>query len=225
MDLAEIRRKAEFMDRFDSDPALQDQVIQQIHARRPPTAAVSPAPGSPAAQTGPPAALVEMAKKSLPPEMQWMAESQANFGWQLIQAVQANMVQPLQQNLSALQQAKQEQEYKGVLSQFAESNPGWEAKEDEMVEVLEFLKSPALTHPKWGRKHDLLYRMAQGAEAEDAAVQKTIEKTAEKVRSRSVTSRGGERATAPNIHERIRDRKLSNDQAWALIVEQAKAGG
>jgi ribosomal protein L29 len=223
MDLAEIRRKADFMDRFDSDPALQEQVIQQIQSRRQP-ATIAPAATLPVAQTGPPAALVEMAKKSLPPEMQWMAESQANFGWQLIQAVQSNMVQPLQQNLSALQQAKKEQEYTGVLGQFAESNPGWEAKEDDMVEVLEFLKSPALTHPKWGRKHDLLYRLAQGDKAEDLAVQHTIEKTAEKVRSRSITSRGGDRGTAPNVQERIRDRKLTDNQAWALAVEQAKAG-
>jgi ribosomal protein L29 len=218
MDLAEIRRKADFMDRFDSDPALQEQVIQQVLSRRQP-AATSPTAASPVAQTGPPAALVEMAKKSLPPEMQWMADSQANFGWQLIQAVQSNMVQPLQQTLTTMQKAKQEQEYLGVLGHFADANPGWEDKEDDMVEVLEFLKSPALTHKRWGSKHDLLYRLAQGDKAEDAAVQKSIEKTAAKVQSR-----GAERSTAPNVQERIRDRKLNNDQAWALAVEQAKAG-
>jgi ribosomal protein L29 len=224
MDLAEIRRKAEIVDRFDSDPTFQDQVIRQIQSSRQPTRQSATQQPSTPSHTGPPAALVEMARQSLPPEMQWMAEAQAKFGWQIVQAVQANMIQPLQQNLSQVQQQRQEKEYLDVLNDFSGRNPGWEEKEDDMVDVLEFIKSPALTSPRWGSKHDLLYRLAQGTELEANAVQKTIERTAQAVKSRSVVSSGAGRGTASNIEDRIRDRKISNDTAWDLIKQKVGSG-
>jgi hypothetical protein len=153
--------------------------------------------------------------------MQWMAESQANFGWQLVQAMHQNLIQPLQQQQTQAQQERINQEYQQALSGFAESNPGWESHEDDMVEVLEYLKSPALTHPRWGSKHALLYRLAQGDQAETRAVVGALEKTAEAVKHRSITAKTSGRGTVSNLEDRIRDRKISDAEAWRLIKESA----
>ena len=222
MNLAEIRRKADILDRFDSDPEFQQQVIQAVQQKRGgPAPQASPTALQPQQPNGVPPALVEMAKKSLPPEMQWMADSQAAFGWQLVQAMQQHLIQPLQQAQTQAQQERVNQEYQTALSGFAERNPGWEAHEDDMVEVLEFLKSPKLNHPRWGSKHDLLFRLAQGDKAEARAVVGALEKTAEAVKHRSVVSKTAGRGTTSNLEDRIRDRKISDNEAWQLIKEAA----
>ena len=217
-DLADLRRKAEIVDRFDSDPEFQRQVIQQAMARQGQATQESQTTATP---KDPPAAILKMVQEALPPEMQWMAPAQAQIAWQIVQGMNQHVVQPLQQNLSAIQRSNQEREYNAVLGEFAEANPGWEAQEDAMVEVLEFLKSPALTHPRFGRKHDLLYRLAQGPEkVEQKAVETVLERTNRAVKSRSITSTGANRGTVSNLADRIRDRQMSDDQAWDLIRQQ-----
>lgn len=222
MDLAEIRRKAEIVDRFDSDPAFQEQVIQQAMARRGGQPAQPQAP----ATTEVPLAILKMVQDRLPAELQWMAPAQAGIAWELVRTMNQNVIQPLQQNVTAMQRQRQEQEYSTTLNEFAGRNPGWEAHEDAMVEVLEFLKSPALTHPKWGTKHDLLYRLAQGTEkVEQKAVETVLERTNRAVKTRSITASGAGRGTVSNLDDRIRDRKVSDDEAWSLIKAQHGSGG
>lgn len=223
MGLAEIRRKAEILDRFDSDPEFQAQVIQAVQQRRGP--ATPPTPPDLAAPAGPgiPPALVEMAKKSLPPEMQWMAESQAAFGWQLVQAMNQHLIQPLQQAQTQAQQAREAEQYHRAEAAFAERTPGWEAHQDDMVDVLTYLKSPALDHPRWGPKHDLLFRLTQGDKAEQRAVEGALEKTAQAVKHRSITAKPAGRGTVSNLQDRIEDRKISDAEAWRLIRENVKA--
>ena len=222
MDLAEIRRKAEIVDRFDTDPAFQEQVIQQAMARRGVTTPPAQAPTS--AEIPP--AILKMVQDRLPPELQWMAPAQAGIAWELVRTMNQNVIQPLQQNVTAMQRQRQEQEYTTTLTEFAGRNPGWDAHEDAMVEVLEFLKSPALTHPKWGTKHDLLYRLAQGTEkVEQKAVETVLERTNRAVKTRSITASGAGRGTVSNLADRVRDPKVSDDQAWDLIKAQHGSGG
>lgn len=218
MDLAEIRRKAEFVDRFDTDPEFRRQVLQQAGG-------LEPRPAQTTQATDPPPGILKMVQEALPPEMQWLAPAQAQIAWKLAQAMQQHLVQPLQQNVTRLQQEKREQEYSQVLGEFAGRNPGWEAHEDAMVEVLEFLKGPALTHPRFGSKHDLLYRLAQGPETvERKAVETVLERTNRALKSRSITGTGASRGTESNLEDRIRDRKLTDDQAWDLIKRQHGGG-
>ena len=210
--LAELRRKADFSDRLQSDESLQRELYQRLHQQ---FGQQPPASGQPPTVPAP-AQYVQLRKQTLPAELQWMAESLAQGDYQRDLAIYQGYIQPLQGQLQDSKKETLDREYKTVETAFAERNPGWDAHEDTMVELLDFLKAPTLTHPTFGNKLELLYRVVTGDTTEAKAVQKVFEKTAEAARARSVTSSGG-RSSAPNLEQRIRDRKLSDAEAWALI--------
>jgi len=214
-DLAEIRRRAEFADRFESDPEFRTQAFKQ-YGVQPPTQQVPPQGG----KVQVPPQYVELRRKTLPETLEWMAESLALGDYQRDLAMYQGYIQPLQQRYETGQQEQATRAYHEAAGAFGEANPGWDAHEDDMVEVLNFLKGSDLTHPRWGNKLGLLYRLATGDKQEAQAVQQVLERTAQAVRNKSVTGGGG-RGTTPNIEQRVREAKTERE-AWDLARAAAK---
>ncbi len=93
--------------------------------------------------------------------------------------------------------------------------PGWEAHEDEMAELQTFLKSGAMRHPKFGSRLEILANVVTG----NALATKTVtQRMADAGRARTTTGQSG-RQVVPNVSERIRNAKSTNE----AILEAAKA--
>lgn len=217
-DLAEIRRRAEFADRFESDPQFRADVIRQYAGQSgsPPTA-----PPTAQGSTQVPAQYVELRKRTLPQELHWMAEHLAMGDYQRDLAMYQGYIHPLQQRYETSQREAATREYQRVEAEFAEHNPGWDAHEDDMVDVLNFLKSPNLNHPRWGNKIELLYRLATADKQESQAVVQALERTAQAAKNKTITGSGG-RTIAPNIEDRVR-KAATDREAWDLAKQAAKA--
>src|SRR3990172_3081299 len=163
-EIAADKDRADFAKRFESDP---DFAIQQIQARAAKlgmtiTKAQAQQAAEKQAATGSasvaPPEVVEQVRKNLSPELQWMAEQIANSQWALIQS----QLKPLQdQRQSERLQAYQTQ-YDSLIEELSGKAPGWETHENEMLELLEFIKGPDLSHKKFGSKPELLYKIVTG---------------------------------------------------------------
>jgi hypothetical protein len=93
-----------------------------------------------------------------------------------------------------------------------------------MNELLGFLRSPALTHPQFGSKLDLLHGIATGgARARVAAA----ESMAAAARNRTTTGQSG-RSVTPNVAEQARSARTNQDAidiAAKAAIESLRAQG
>ena len=87
-----------------------------------------------------------------------------------------------------------------------------------MSALLDFLRSGALTHPRFGSKAEVLYRAVTG---NAAAVRTATQRMAEAGRQRVTTGQSG-RATISNVHERVRSAK-STHEAFEIAKQAAIA--
>lgn len=213
--LAEIRKQAEFADKFQNDPDFRAQTLRQ-YQQAPTTQAGA------TAQVGQvPPQYVAARKASLPAELQWMAEPLATGDYQRDLAFYQTYIQPMQRDSATEKQNRATETYKAAQSELEDLHPGWDASEDDMVELVEFLKSPALRHERFGNKLELLYRLVAGEKAQARETQTAIERTAQAAKNKSVTS-SGSRGTRSNLEDRIRKTKTS-DEAWDLIRQNVNA--
>jgi hypothetical protein len=215
-DLAEIRRKAEFSDKFQTDPEYRAQVLRQYQPVQ---------TGQPGGVTGQqplqvPPQYVQVRRATLPTELQWMAESLAAGDYQRDLAIYQSFIQPMQQDRVKENETRAAENYRAAETDLAEKHPGWDAAEDDMVDLVEFLKSPSLRHDRWGNKLELLYRLVAGEKARNEETQTAIERTAQAAKAKSVTS-SGSRGTSSNLEERIRKTK-TNNEAWDLIRQNVR---
>lgn len=211
--LADLRRKAEVVDRFQSDPAFRQQVLQRAQEMGITRSATKAEDGKPPSV---PPALIEARKRTLPPEMHWLAENLALGDFQILSALHKQYIEPLATQLSSASEERRDMEYRQAEESFAGGHPGWESAEDDMVEVLEYLKSPALSHPRFGNKLELLYSLATRDKSATKAVQSAIERTAQAAKNKSVTTASSGRGTTSNLEERIRKAPTDNE-AWDLV--------
>ena len=174
------------------------------------------APGgtSPTASLGaPPSEFIEAIRAELPPELQWMAEGQAKATWRATQA----LIAPIVERQTADRQTRVEHEYEQLAEQLTARDPTWIEHEQEIVELEKFLSSPALTHPVYGSKLDLLYNVVN---KNNAATQEAVRRISGVARNRTVTGRA-ETATTPNLDEQVR--KAPNLQTAFAIAAKAAA--
>jgi DNA-binding transcriptional MerR regulator len=217
-DLKKGREAATTIQRFYSDPDYQLQVLQQAAAQRglrlSSVAEQLQAQGgqtsNPAVQA--PADMVERIKAGLAPELQWMAQNLANSTWAA--------VQPLIQEKQREQAASKEQEYEAAGAALSQKFPGWEAEEDTMNDLLEWMQSGPMQHPRYGNRLERLYQFTQFVNGHNGhAVQEAATRMAEAARSRTTSSRvahpGGE-----NFQERIR-KATTKHEAFELAQQQA----
>src|SRR3990167_10319969 len=130
-------------------------------------------------------------------------------------------IQPMQKESATEKESRAAESYKAASTELNDLHPGWDAAEDDMVELVEFLRSPVLKHERFGNKLELLYRLVAGEKAQARETQTAIERTAQAARNKSVTS-SGSRGTTSNLEDRIRKTKTS-DEAWELIRQNVRA--
>jgi len=161
-----------------------------------------------------PSEFVEMAKANLPPELQWMAEPNANMMW----AATQKMLAPLVQHQQTQSQAQRSAEYDRLSEELSNTAPGWEAQEQDMSALLDFFSSPNMTHPRFGSKLTMLYNMVTG---NGAALAEATKRVNNAVRNRPSSQRGGVRQTV-NISDQVLNAK-STDDAWDAAMKFAKS--
>ena len=224
---ADWQRQAEIVDKFNNDRDFGFQTVAQWAARNgyqiAPVGQLQQAAPVPARQQQsgqPDPQLVETLKANLPPELQWMAESQAPAIQHAVQAMLAPLAQQLVQTQQTTQKQVAEREWDTLAEELSGVAPGWEEHETEMTELFDFLQSPSMKHPKFGSKHQILYDLVTKNAASTAQVAKRFNAAA-KNRPGSSVSTG---RTVPNIQEQIRKAKTNQD-AFKLAAQAAGFNG
>jgi len=222
-----LREAQSMVERFNSDPAFALQTIQQRAAMmgyqllQPGQNGQAQAPQVTTAQGGDiPNEFVQAIQSKLPPELHWMAPSiaQATYG-----AVQAGL-KPLQEQQSREKAQQRDQVFDEQEAKMTEKYPGWEQHESEMTKLNSWLQSDSLSHPLYGSKLEILYKMATDQAASVSEAAKRLNAAARnRTSSSQVTSR-----SAPNIFKQVREAKSSND-AWdaaaKFAIDQVKGQG
>ena len=220
-----LREKAAVVDRFYADRNFAQQTLvqwaaqngfqllpigQQASGQQPQARAT--------VNGGPPPELVEACKQARPPELQWMAESDAASVW----AAQQFMMKPYQEQQRAAQQQQVDQAFEEAAAELREKAPDWEQKEPELSQLWDFLTSSQMRSPKFGNKLELLWNMLNG---NATAVAEAVKRQQSAVKNRSSSSMGSTR-TVNNLQDRIRKAPNSRD-AFKLAAEAAleKFGG
>ena len=212
--IAELRKQAAIVDRFNSDPDFARQTIQQragqlgIQVGQP-----GPQPGLPSgtAQNVPPQ-LVEAVKSNLSPELQWMAPALAASQWAGMQMA----LQPIQQQQAQTQQSTRDQEYDTLAAQLSGKSPGWEQHEEDMLALDAFMQSPKMTDRRFGSKLELLHKLIVGNGQATAEAARRMGAAA-----LSRNPAGSPMASqVPNIAEQVRKPK-SNQDAWDIAAKHA----
>jgi hypothetical protein len=210
----------DMLDRFRNDPSFARDLLQHEAQRlgfslAPVNGTTPQTPPTAAARSGdgPPATLVNAIKGRLDPSLQWMAESLAAATWEGTRAA----TQPLVDRDRAKEQAARDTEWGAMSAKLTETAPGWEAHEDDMSELQDWLKGPSLTHPRFGDKLTFLYNaVTNGSQAKAAAIRSMGDA------ARNATRTGlSSRSTTPNITERVRKATTTQD-AMKVAAEEAE---
>jgi len=217
--IAETMKKGELVDRFYSDPSFADQALQQWAAQR--GYQIVPSGHQPQQQgQGQPGRaspqIVEALKQSLPPELQWMSESLGPALSQVLNQQMQQVIQPLNQYQQQQVRMQRESEYDRHAEELSGQIPHWQEHEDTMAEINAFLLSPAMSHPKFGNKLQLLYNAAT-ANAQSMA--KATQRMADAVKNRSTQARNGSRPPV-DIGKTVAGAKTSDD-AFKLAAQHA----
>ena len=207
--------------KFYSDLDYQERILNQVATQRgyklvrpndPASAAQSASPSSSPAGQAPPQDFVSRIEQELAPELKWMAPSLAKTQWAAIQ--------PLMQERQQEAQSKKVQDYDAAASELGTKFPGWEAEEDNMNDLLGFLQSGTMRHPKFGNRLEVLYKASQLLAGHNGhVVQDYAKRTAEAARSRTVGSTAAQ-SSVQNHSEQIRTAKTSRD---AMAIAQKVA--
>ena len=142
-----------------------------------------------------------------------MAEGQAKATWRATRS----LIEPLVQRYQADSRGRMEQEYEQLAEQLAAKDPTWNEREEDIAELEKFLSSPALTHPVFGSKLELLYNMVN---KNNSATQEAVRRISNVARNRTVTGRT-ETATTPNLADAVK--KAPTLQAAFAIAAKAAA--
>ena len=220
-DLKRGREAQSEIQKFYSDLAYQDQILQRVATQRgyqlvrpneqAPAASSASPNGQPTGQA--PQDFVKKIEGRLAPELKWMAQSLADAQWEGIQ--------PLIQERQHETQSKKAQEYETAATELGSKFPGWEAEEENMSELLGFLQGGSMRHPKFGNRLEVLYKTSQLlAGHQGHVVQEYGKRTAEAARSRTVSSNAA-RPSLENYSEQIRKAPKSNE-AFAIATKVAE---
>jgi len=233
-----VEEKAGIVDRFTNDPQFAAQTVAQWAMQH----GIQFAPqGQQQGQRqglaygAVPQQIVESMRQQLKattPELEWMAPSLAPAMWAAIQQAVAPLAQAQLQSYYGQQQERQQQQqlqqqehynqqlqtYEQITSQLSESHPGWEEREEEMTDMLDFFTSPELYHPQYGSKVELLFDLVTGG---SAATQKAVRRMNDATRLRAGSGQVGRSASA-NVSERVRNASSRSD-AFRIAGEAAIA--
>lgn len=221
--LAARRPDLELVDRYRSDPAFARQFLADEAQRLGINLGTTPAsPPAPASNTtgAVPQEFVAAVARELPQELQWMAPMMAKATYASVAHLTTPMLQQNQQRI----REEREQEWDTLAAQLNERQPGWEAHEDDMLAMYEFLQSPKLKHPVYGSKLDLLLNLVT---SNASAAQQAIQRMSQAGRQRVGTGQPS-RTSVSNITDRVRKAPTTRDawkEAAQAAIAQLNAGG
>jgi len=214
------RADTEMLKRFRTDEAFATEVIRLEAQRRglhlaPAPGTTTPAATEPTRQDGeaPSPQLVAAVKARLDPSLHWMADSLAAAGMEAAKIA----TKPLVDRDRAKDQAARDTEWGASAGKLTETAPGWEAHEADMGELSDWLKSPSLTHPRFGDKLAFLYNAVTNGSAAKADA---IRAMGDAARNATRTGQSG-RATLPNVTDRVRKATTARD-AMKIAAEEAE---
>jgi len=214
--VASWKTQAANYERFANDPDFARQVVLARAAQL--GLQVAPpqqpqAPKAPAMPTG----YVEQIADTLDQPMKFLAPQIAKATWEATQAA----LEPVRQQQQQQVQRQQSETYEGMVRELAQESPGWERYEDEMLDILTFLKDSfnggKMSHPKHGNVLRLLYRMASG---DGAAIAQANRRQAQAVRNQTRTSSAASRGEGPDLQMLLGKAKTSQDK-WAMAYRHA----
>jgi len=210
----QAKEKALAYDRFYSDENFRLQTLQEA-ARQLGFSLTKAQAQNLAASSGyeAPAEIVEAVRARLDPSLQWMAKSLADAPY----TVYRMATDPEKKQQAEMQLKQREKEYEELASELTERAPGWEEREDEMMELLDFLQGPSMRHKKFGSKLELLYNLVTG---NASAILEATKRMGQAAKNRIVSGTTN-RQTVPNYDERIRKAK-TNQEAWAIAAKMAE---
>ena len=157
-----------------------------------------------------PPELVEAARAKLDPSMHWAADQIAAGSWAILKPV----LQVFQQD----RQAKQQENYSALEQELSEKVPGWEAHEDAMKQIEDFIADRSkLRHPVLGSRKELLYKFATGGAR---ATQEAINRINQAAKNKSSVGSTG-RQSLPDVREKIRGAK-TEQEAFQIAIDAAK---
>lgn len=214
---ARDRDKIELVNRYRSDPEFARQFMQQELQRLNIGTPQQQPQQAPNGQVPP--AFVEAIAARLPQELRWMAPAMAEATYASVSHLTAPIVKQTQDRA----REERETEWDTQAQQLSERQPGWEAHEDDMLAMNEFLTSGKLKHPVYGSKLEILLNLVTGGAA---ATQRAIQRMSDAGRQRTTTGQPS-RTTVPNIHDRVRAAKTNNDAfdvAAAAAIQSIQSG-
>lgn len=221
--LAAEREIVDTVKRYRSDPDFARQVIVAdasklgLHVTNAPATAPNGPATTPTAQPAQPTPQeIQIAQSQLPPELQFMAPAIAAVS----KAMVANQLAPVVQQSRQQQQAVRLAEYDALA---AELPPDWQDHQDTMSAILDFVRSDALSHPKFGNKLKLLHSMATG---DSRATQAALERMATAGRQRTTTGAATRTQPTPLAERVLRGSRREGFAAAASeAIEALKRSG
>lgn len=217
--IKDSRDKLDAYNRFFEDPEYAKQTIMAVAPKLGLNingqAAPQQAPGQQAQQraTDVPPELVEAVRNNLAPELQWMADSIAASHW----AANKVALKPIMDRFDSDRTDRFTREYESAAEELAAKVPGWETKEDDMTEMLDFIQDKTkLRHPVFGNKLELIYNMTTG---NTRATQEAINRMSQAGRNRSSIS-SSTRHPVTNISQRVKEAK-NEAEAWDIAAQGA----
>lgn len=213
--LKSVQQAADLVSKFDTDDDFAKQVIRQRASQLGMKLDGAPKAEQPtgSASEQAPRELVERIKAKLPAELQWMAQSQADIVWEANRA----MLEPLKQQQQERELANRREQLDALETEMGEKFPGWEEHQDDMDELLSFMRGPSLRHRKFGQKYEVLYKMVAG---EGLARAEAARRLANGAKS-GVLSGQVSKPQVSNATERIRGAK-NDREAWKIAGEVAQ---
>lgn len=213
----QLRENAALVERFNNDQAFAEQVLQQranqlgYQLVKPGQNGITQAPATPSqGAANVPHEILQEIQNTLPPELHVIAQSIAAA---TMAAVQKSLAPIKEQQLQSRVESRN-RDYDQHETQLTEKHPGWEEHEDEMNDIFTWLRGDSLSHPKYGSKLELLYKMATD---QASSVSEATRRLNGAVRNRSSSSHTT--PGSPDISKQIKQGSMHD--AWEIAGKSA----
>jgi hypothetical protein len=198
-----------------------EYALQVLRQRFPQLATKLSLDGTPASEAGTPTGgstsrVVQLLESKLGSDLAFLAPRLGPVLEEVIRASLTEAITPLHRQTEERAALDRKREEDRLLTEMDSQYPGWEPRYGSKMQDLDaFLGSDQLTHPVYGNRYQLLYKLLNGDQARIDAT-RAMNHAAH---SRLTTGRAG-RESQPNIDEQVLKAK-SNTEAFMLAAEAA----
>lgn len=215
-EIKSVKDKAAMVDRFNTDSEFAIQTIQsraaQLGIGLTKAQAADIAQSGASTNGGAPAEFIKAMEDQLEPELKWAAKSLASSVWTANQMA----LEPMKKKNIQERDTQRAEEYEQLSEKLTGKAPGWEEHEDDMLELLDFVKSEKMSHKRFGSKLELLHNLVT---SNASAIKEATRRMSEAGRNRTSTGTTS-RTSSPNIEDRVKKAK-TNQEAWDIAAKHA----